>query len=139
MADASPLNFDSAELKGAITPESIQALPLLVSGAVRSSAAFITLQPGVNTGGSANPFNARVNGGLQSGDEAVLDGVSMQQGLLNQSGMVSIYTDFPVSPRECGRSEHFNFELRTAVWFDHFIGDHGHHQVGDERIPRRRL
>lgn len=98
VADASPLNFDSAELKGAITPESIQALPLLVSGAVRSSAAFITLQPGVNTGGSANPFNARVNGGLQSGDEAVLDGVSMQQGLLNQSGMVSIYTDFPVSP-----------------------------------------
>jgi hypothetical protein len=102
MADASPLNFDNAELKGAITPESIQALPLLVSGAVRSAASFIILQPGVNTGGSGNPFNARVNGGLQSGDEAVLDGITMQQGLLNQSGMVSIYTDFPVSPESVG-------------------------------------
>jgi carboxypeptidase family protein len=102
LADASPLNFDNGELKGAITPESIQALPLLVSGAVRSSASFIILQPGVNTGGTANPFNARVNGGLQSGDEAVLDGITMQQGLLNQSGMVSIYTDFPVSPESVG-------------------------------------
>jgi hypothetical protein len=97
-AEASPLNFETAEIKGAVKPEAIQALPLLVSGAVRSSAAFIILQPGVNTGGNANPFNARVNGGLQSGDEAVLDGVTMQQGLLNQSGMVSIYTDFPLSP-----------------------------------------
>ena len=102
MADASPLNFDNGELKGTLTPESIQALPLLVSGAVRSSAAFVILQPGVNTGGSANPFNARVNGGLQSGDEAVLDGITMQQGLLNQSGMVSLYTDFPVSPESVG-------------------------------------
>ena len=96
--DAPSLNFENAELKGSLSPRSIQTLPLLVSGAVRSSASFIVLQPGVNTGGGANPFNARVNGGLQSGDEAVLDGVSMQQGLLNQSGMVSIYTDFPVSP-----------------------------------------
>jgi hypothetical protein len=32
MADASPLNFDNGELKGTLTPESIQALPLLALG-----------------------------------------------------------------------------------------------------------
>ena len=52
----------------------------------------------VTTGGTGDPFDARVNGGLHSGDEAVLDGVSMQQGYLSQSGMVSILFDFPYSP-----------------------------------------
>jgi hypothetical protein len=32
------------------------------------------------------------DGGLHSGDETVLDGVSMQQGFLSQSGMVSSWT-----------------------------------------------
>ena len=54
--------------------------------------------PGVSSGGSANAFDARINGGLQSGDEAVLDGASMQQGFMSQSGMVSIFQDFPYSP-----------------------------------------
>ena len=35
---------------------------------------------------------------MQSGDEAVLDGASMQQGLMSQSGMISIFQDFPFSP-----------------------------------------
>src|SRR4029079_15615569 len=35
---------------------------------------------------------------LQSGDEASLDGVSMQQGFMSQGGMVSIFQDFPMSP-----------------------------------------
>ena len=54
--------------------------------------------PGVCTGGGNNPFDARINGGLQSGDEASLDGVSMQQGFMSQGGMVSIFQDFPMSP-----------------------------------------
>ena len=45
-----------------------------------------------------NAFDARVNGGLQSGDEASVDGVSMQQGFMSQGGMVSILQDFPMSP-----------------------------------------
>jgi len=53
--------------------------------------------PGVSTGGSANAFDARINGGVQSGDEATVDGVSMQQGFMSQSGMVSIFSDFPMS------------------------------------------
>ena len=59
---------------------------------------FATLMPGVSTGGGNNAFDARINGGLQSGDEASLDGVSMQQGFMSQGGMVSIFQDFPMSP-----------------------------------------
>ena len=54
--------------------------------------------PGVSTGQGNNAFDARVNGGLQSGDEASVDGVSMQQGFMSQGGMVSILQDFPMSP-----------------------------------------
>ena len=64
----------------------------------RSSATFVLLMPGVSTGGTANAFDSRINGGMQSGDEAVLDGASMQQGFMSQSGMVSIFQDFPFSP-----------------------------------------
>ena len=54
--------------------------------------------PGVSTGQGNNAFDARINGGLQSGDEASVDGVSMQQGFMSQGGMVSILQDFPMSP-----------------------------------------
>jgi len=97
-ANASPLNFDNAERKEGITPETVQELPLLVSGGPRSSASFAILMPGVSTGGTANPFDSRINGGLQSGDEAIMDGVSMQQGFMSQTGMVSLYQDFPMTP-----------------------------------------
>ncbi len=101
-ADVSPINSDNGELKGTVTPETIQDLPLIVSGAVRSATSFIILQPGVNTGNSGNAFNARTNGGLQSGDEAVLDGASAQEGAMAQSGYVSLGTDMPVSPESVG-------------------------------------
>jgi len=52
----------------------IADLPLIVSGNQRSAASFIILLPGVNTGGGADPFDSRINGGMQGGDEAVLDG-----------------------------------------------------------------
>ena len=97
-ANASPLNFENAELKQAITPETLRELPLIVGGAVRSAAAFTILMPGVTTGAGANPFDARVNGGLQLGDEAVIDGVTLQQGMKTVSGMVAGYADYPWSP-----------------------------------------
>ncbi|MCI0418313.1 MAG: TonB-dependent receptor [Acidobacteria bacterium] len=97
-ADVSALNFENAELKQAINPMALAELPLLVSGNQRSAASFALLIPGVTTGGGANTFDARINGGLQSGDEALLDGVSMQQGLMSQGGMVSIFADYPISP-----------------------------------------
>ncbi len=81
-----------------ITPETLQELPLQMTSGPRSAATFAVLMPGVSTGGAGNPFDARINGGLQSGDEATLDGVSMQQGFMSQGGMVSIFQDFPMSP-----------------------------------------
>ena len=42
-------------------------------------------------------FNARINGGLRMGDEAVMDGVSMQEGTMSQSGIVSFF-DFAQTP-----------------------------------------
>ena len=81
-----------------ISPETLQKLPLMFDSGPRSSAGFAVLMPGVSTGGRSNAFDARINGGLQSGDEATVDGVSMQQGFMSQGGMVSIFQDFPMSP-----------------------------------------
>ena len=81
-----------------ISPETLQQLPLMFDSGPRSSAGFAVLMPGVSTGGRSNAFDARINGGLQSGDEATVDGVSMQQGFMSQGGMVSIFQDFPMSP-----------------------------------------
>jgi len=97
MANASPLNYENAEIKQAITPAQITTLPLLAAGSKRSALSFIVLMPGVNTAGGNTPFNARTNGGLQTGDEATLDGVTMQEGLLSQTGMVA-FTDMPIAP-----------------------------------------
>ena len=61
---------------------------LVVSGGPRSAANFTVMLPGVTTGGTNNAFDARINGGLQTGQEAIMDGVSMQQGSMSQSGML---------------------------------------------------
>jgi len=94
----STLDYDSGAHVEGIAPDTLAQLPLVVSGGPRSSAGFAILMPGVTSGGQANPFDARINGGMQSGDEAVLDGVSMQQGHMSQSGMISLFQDFPFSP-----------------------------------------
>src|SRR5215467_14756434 len=92
------INYDNGTLQGGIDPETVKDLPLIVSGKPRSSASFAVLLPGVSTGSSNEAFNARINGGLQSGDEALLDGATMQEGCMSQSGMVSIQGDFQMSP-----------------------------------------
>ncbi len=97
VANASPLNFDNATRAEGVAPETINDLPLIVSGAPRNSAQFAVLLPGVTTGAGSSAFDARINGGLQSGDEAIMDGVSMQQGTMNQSGMISFW-DFRMTP-----------------------------------------
>ena len=81
-----------------IAPETLNQLPLLFGTGPRAAATFALLMPGVSTGAGNNAFDARVNGGMQSGDEASVDGVSMQQGFMSQGGMVSILQDFPMSP-----------------------------------------
>jgi len=45
----------------------------------------------------ARRLSIRINGGLKMGDEALMDGVSMQEGTMSQGGMVSFF-DFPLRP-----------------------------------------
>ena len=97
-ADAAQLNYDNGSRQEGVAPQIVNQLPLLVSsGTPRNAVQFVTFLPGVNTGTSVQPFNSRINGGLKMGDEAVMDGVSMQEGTMSQSGMVSFY-DFPTTP-----------------------------------------
>jgi hypothetical protein len=97
-ADAAQLNVDNGAKQEGVAPTIINQLPLLVSaGTPRNAVQFITFLPGVNTGSSPQAFNARINGGLKMGDEAIMDGVSMQEGAMSQSGMVSFF-DFPTTP-----------------------------------------
>jgi hypothetical protein len=96
-ANASQLNFENASKQEGVNPETINQLPLVVAGGPRNSAQFISFLPGVNTGTSSEGFNARVNGGLRMGDEAVMDGVSMQEGTMSQSGMVA-FADYRMTP-----------------------------------------
>ena len=95
-ANASPLNYDNASQGGDIAPKTVENLPLLVSGGPRSSAAFVTLLPGV-TSADGNVTNIHINGAVQGSGEGVLNGVSMT----NPSGGNGIWSasfDFPQSP-----------------------------------------
>ncbi len=96
-ASATALNFENASKSEGVNPETINQLPLVVSGGPRNSAQFLVLLPGVSTGGGNNSYDARINGGLATGDEAIMDGASMQEGFMSQSGMVSFF-DFRMTP-----------------------------------------
>jgi hypothetical protein len=96
-ANASPLNYENASVKQAITPSEIGTLPLLMSGMKRNVVNYAVLMPGVTTGNTNGVEYAQVNGGMIEGDESTLDGVTMQEGLLNQSGTVSFF-DMPIAP-----------------------------------------
>jgi len=97
-AVASPINHEDGQHKGEISPDVLKDLPLNVSGSSRSAASFVVVLPGVNTGAGNNPFETRINGGMKMGDEAALDGASMQEGLMSQSGVVALHSDYPISP-----------------------------------------
>ncbi|MGA2986248.1 MAG: carboxypeptidase regulatory-like domain-containing protein [Terriglobia bacterium] len=101
-ANASPLNYQNAVVQQGIATQQISALPLEVAGAQRNALQFLIVMPGVNTvaGGQGQDY-AEFNGGQEDADEAVLDGVSMVEGLLSQSGTVA-WNDFPISPEAVG-------------------------------------
>src|SRR2546430_4789565 len=96
IADASPLNFENAELRGSIDPEVIQDVPLLVSGSIRSAANFASLLPGV-VRGSGDVAGAHVNGGQSQTGIVVLDGVALYNSSGTQ-GLTGAVLDFPQSP-----------------------------------------
>ena len=97
-AAVSPINHEDGQHKGEISPDVLKDLPLAVSGNSRSAASFVVVLPGVNTGSGNNSFETRINGGMKMGDEAALDGASMQEGLMSQSGVVALDNDYPISP-----------------------------------------
>jgi Carboxypeptidase regulatory-like domain len=105
-ANASPLNFQNAVVRRGIAKQQIEALPIIVQGGQRSAANFVKILPGVSTQGQAltNVTNTitTFNGNENMSEEAVLDGVSMQEGLLSQTGMVAIASDMPISPEAVG-------------------------------------
>src|SRR3989440_1395708 len=95
-ADASPVNFENAELRGSIDPQVIQEVPLLVSGSIRSAANFASLLPGV-VRGSGDVAGAHVNGGQSQTGIVVLDGVALYNSSGTQ-GLTGAVLDFPQSP-----------------------------------------
>jgi hypothetical protein len=98
MGAASDFSYTGQREDG-IAPDTLAQLPLQMNtSGPRSSAAFVILMPGITTGGDANPYDSRINGGTSTGEEAVLDGASMQEGFMSQGGMVAIFQDFPYSP-----------------------------------------
>jgi hypothetical protein len=89
----------SGQREDGIAPDTLTELPLQMNtSGPRSSAAFVILMPGISTGGDSNPYDARINGGTSTSEEAVLDGASMQEGFMSQGGMVALFQDFPYSP-----------------------------------------
>jgi hypothetical protein len=122
--NASPINHEDAAITEGISPEVLKELPLNVSGNSRSAASFVVVLPGVNTGAGNNSFETRINGGMKMGDEAALDGASMQEGLMSQSGVVSMDNDYPISPE--------------AISEVSVLGRHHHgNEIGNQRIPWR--
>ncbi len=97
-AENPQINYVDPTLSGGVEPETLEDFPLTVSGAPRSSVTVADMMPGVTTGASGNAYNTRINGGLVSGDEAIVDGATAMEGYMNQSGMVSLETDFGMSP-----------------------------------------
>ncbi|MCI0724964.1 MAG: carboxypeptidase regulatory-like domain-containing protein [Acidobacteria bacterium] len=95
--DASPLNFENAELKQAITTDTVRELPLILGGRPRTAIAFVTLLPGVTTGAGSNTYQTQINGGINEGDEALVDGISIQDGLNTETGAALSSGNNPIS------------------------------------------
>ena len=95
-ADASALNFESAELRNSIDPQVIQEVPLLVSGSMRSAANFASILPGV-VRGTGDAAGAHVNGGQSQTGIVVLDGIALYNSSGTQ-GLTGAILDFPQSP-----------------------------------------
>ena len=97
VAEAAQLNFEDATVETGVDPDVLLKLPLLAGGGPRRVTDFVLLIPGATTGASDDAFATRFNGGLQGGDEALMDGISMIQGTIANNGMIA-FEDFAVSP-----------------------------------------
>jgi len=137
-SEATQLNFENASRNEGVTSETIGELPLVVAGGPRNSAQFAVLLPGVSTGGGNSSFDARINGGLASGDEAIMDGVSMQEGSMAQSRMVA-FADFRMTPSMVSE-----FRVLTSTYEKEYGSSTGGQIIattksGGSQFPRWRL
>ncbi len=96
-SNASPLTYQGSVIKHSVSPQVLQDLPLQFQGTIRNVVNFVTLVPGVNTGGQNQPKESSINGGQNGEDAAIWDGVSFREGLLGFDGTIS-FADIPVSP-----------------------------------------
>ncbi len=96
-ANASMLNNESGVISHSVPPSTVEDLPLTVSGGQRNAASFVELVPGVTTSAQNNTKSPRFAGGPAWGDEAILDGGTLTEGLLNPAGMVAM-SDYPLTP-----------------------------------------
>ena len=99
-ANTSALNFEAPEQKGTIWPQTIEQLCLILSGHTCSAVGFARLLPGATTGGDEDHlnFSTRINGGINPGTEAIMDGVTIINGSLEQNGIEPGVTGHPYSP-----------------------------------------
>ncbi len=93
---APQVNRENATLETGISPETIQDLPLIVSGGPRNMGSFMTLVPGV-TSPTNDATNAHMNGGMAYEQETILDGVGITYAS-GGNGMFNLTFDFPQSP-----------------------------------------
>ena len=138
-ADASLINYDNPTLGGGVSPETLQDFPLVISGAPRSSVTVAILMPGVTTGGGGNAYNARTNGGIITGDEAVVDGATASEGFMNQSRHGELADRLWHVARYHERSQNPGLELRRAIWKLHLRPAHRANQERRREVSRRRL
>jgi hypothetical protein len=95
-ADAASLNYETAEQKAGVAPETMSELPLMVSNGVRSSAGFITLLPGTATVNN-DVGSAHINGGVSYQGASILNGTALVNPA-GQNGIISAAMDFSQSP-----------------------------------------
>ena len=102
-ANASPLNYETPEVKGQVSRDQINDLPLEVIGAQRNAADFAALNAGVAppTPNSQNIYESHFNGAQAMTDEGVTDGISVVEGVMSQSGLVSLQA-WPIAPEAVG-------------------------------------
>ena len=139
MAETSALSYDSGPTRTASLPTPWPSCPLQfadrTAGRGRLRPPHARRQP---PGARATPSTPASTAGMQLGRRGGRSTASsMQQGYLSQSGMVSIFQDFPFSPDMVSEIKVVSSSYEPAVRLQHLRPDRGHHQVRKRQVPRR--
>ena len=133
--NASQLDFENAVRQEGVSPETINKLPLVVVVVRVTRPRWLYSSRCETPAAPPAAYDARINGGLKSGDEAVMDGVSMQEGTMSQGGMVAFY-DFRMTPDMISEFRVMTSTLFPRIWRLDRRSDHRHHEIRDGTVPR---